>query len=81
MGVRAHQLSTRRYSAKHSLVTNCAKHIIDAGLTRVVYIEPYAKSKALEFHDDSIIPPEEESAEDDHRVRFEPFSGIGPRRF
>ena len=60
---------------------NCAKHIIDAGLTRVVYIEPYAKSKALEFHDDSIIPPEEEPAEDDHRVRFEPFSGIGPRRF
>ncbi|OED38837.1 hypothetical protein AB833_18035 [Chromatiales bacterium (ex Bugula neritina AB1)] len=60
---------------------NCAKHIIDAGLKRVVYIEPYAKSKALEFHDDSIIPPEEEYSEDETRVRFEPFSGIGPRRF
>lgn len=24
---------------------NCAKHIIDAGVKRVVYIEPYAKSK------------------------------------
>ena len=60
---------------------NCAKHIIDAGIMRVVYIEPYAKSKALEFHDDSIIPPDEEHSDDDTRVRFEPFSGIGPRRF
>ena len=60
---------------------NCAKHIIDAGITRVVYIEPYAKSKALEFHDDSIIPPDEEHSQNDIRVSFEPFSGIGPRRF
>lgn len=29
---------------------NCAKHIIATGITRVVYIEPYPKSKALEFH-------------------------------
>ncbi len=60
---------------------NCAKHIIDSGLKRVVYIEPYAKSKALEFHDDSIVPPDIELSENDVRVRFEPFSGIGPRRF
>ncbi|WP_052749720.1 anti-phage dCTP deaminase, partial [Haemophilus haemolyticus] len=33
---------------------NCAKHIIASGIVRVVYVEPYPKSKALEFHDDSI---------------------------
>lgn len=26
---------------------NCAKHVVAAGITRVVYIEPYPKSKAL----------------------------------
>ena len=33
---------------------NCAKHIIASGIKRVVYVEPYPKSKALEFHSDSI---------------------------
>ena len=49
---------------------NCAKHIIDAGITRVVYIEPYAKSKALEFHDDSIIPPDEEHSQNESTLSF-----------
>lgn len=57
---------------------NCAKHIIAAGIKRVVFIEPYQKSKAIEFHTDSISvgfePPEK-------TVHFEPFVGVGPRRF
>ena len=28
---------------------NCAKHIVAAGLRRVVYVEPYPKSRAVEF--------------------------------
>lgn len=60
---------------------NCAKHIIAAGIKRVVYIEPYPKSKALEFHDDSISMTTSPLAADDKRVQFEPFEGIGPRRF
>lgn len=58
---------------------NCAKHIIAAGVLRVVYVEPYPKSKALQFHDDSIAKDGE--ASQDGMVRFEPFVGIGPRRF
>lgn len=38
---------------------NCAKHIIAAGIRKVVYVEPYPKSKAFEFHDDSISPHDE----------------------
>jgi deoxycytidylate deaminase len=57
---------------------NCAKHIIAAGVRRVVYIEPYDKSKAPEFHPDSISIGLERSK---RGVRFEPFVGIGPRRF
>ncbi|MDX2037244.1 MAG: anti-phage dCTP deaminase [Isosphaeraceae bacterium] len=58
---------------------NCAKHIIAAGVLRVVYVEPYPKSKALQFHDDSIAKDEEAGQE--RKVKFEPFVGIGPRRF
>lgn len=57
---------------------NCAKHIIAAGIKRVVYVEPYPKSKALEFHDDAIARGETSDA--DH-ITFEPFVGIGPRKF
>ncbi len=57
---------------------NCAKHIIASGIARVVYVEPYPKSKALEFHDDAITQAEASSCD---LVRFEPFVGIGPRKF
>jgi deoxycytidylate deaminase len=60
---------------------NCAKHIIAAGIKRVVFIEPYAKSKALEFHDDAITTSYVDMASSGDRVSFEAFSGIGPRRF
>jgi deoxycytidylate deaminase len=59
---------------------NCAKHIIAAGIHRVVYVEPYPKSKALEFHDDAIATTENRQ-NGGLKVVFEPFVGIGPRRF
>ncbi len=58
---------------------NCAKHIIAAGITRVVYVEPYEKSKAPQFHGDSVCFGFDQINE--KKVRFEPFVGIGPRRF
>ena len=61
---------------------NCAKHIIAAGVERVVYVEPYPKSKALEFHKDSAIEGfASERDKKEFRVIFEPFVGVGPRRF
>ncbi len=60
---------------------NCAKHIVAAGVVRVVYVEPYSKSKALEFHDDSIVQAEKAGEADKPMVVFEPFVGVGPRRF
>lgn len=56
---------------------NCAKHIIASGVKRVVYIEPYPKSKAMEFHSDAITT---EKGKPDSVV-FEPFVGVGPRAF
>ncbi len=57
---------------------NCAKHIIAAGIDRVVYIQPYEKSKAEEFHKDAISLG---FSKDKNKVQFEPFVGLGPRRF
>jgi len=61
---------------------NCAKHIIAAGIKRVVYVEPYPKSKALDFHSESIELKTalDKKAESTH-VTFEPFTGVGARRF
>ena len=57
----------------------CAKHIVAAGIRRVVYVEPYPKSMAEQQHDDAIIvdPPGEVM----DKVVFEPFIGIAPRRY
>jgi deoxycytidylate deaminase len=56
---------------------NCTRHIIAAGLSRVHYIEPYTKSKALKLHGDACT----ESIEETGKVPFLPFIGIGPRRY
>jgi cytidine deaminase len=54
----------------------CAKHIIAAGIKRVVYIEPYPKSAAaVLFKDSMVVDPEMPVVE---RVSFESFVGIAP---
>lgn len=62
---------------------NCAKHIIASGIKKVIYVEPYPKSKALEFHSESIKLESsfETNNDDQQKVIFEPFIGVGPRRF
>jgi deoxycytidylate deaminase len=57
---------------------NCAKHILAAGISRVVYVEPYPKSKAAELHDDSIALG---FGMNTGKLLFEPFVGIGPRLY
>jgi len=58
---------------------NCAKHIVASGVSRVLYIEPYPKSFATILHEDSINS--DGSSDETGKVSFEPFVGIGPRRF
>lgn len=59
---------------------NCAKHIVASGVDRVVYIEPYEKSKAFVHHPDSIVAAEP-GGDYPGKVKFEPFVGVGPRKF
>ena len=58
---------------------NCAKHIINAGIQRVVYVEPYPKSMARELHSDAIRFGAE--AIEGKKVWFEAFPGVAPRMY
>jgi deoxycytidylate deaminase len=57
---------------------NCARHIVGAGIRRVVFIEPYAKSRARTLHDESVAIDLSDSGD---RVAFQPFVGVAPRRY
>lgn len=57
----------------------CARHIVASGIKRVVYIEPYPKSKAKQLHQDSISIDAPTASRT--QVNFEPFQGIAPRQY
>lgn len=64
----------------------CAKLIIGAGLSRVIYIEPYPKSLAIRLHEDSMTLDLRENRKcnqcnGEHKILFRPFIGVGPRRY
>jgi deoxycytidylate deaminase len=56
----------------------CARNIIAAGIARVVYIEPYAKSLALELHGQAI---QLDGDSDPKKIPFVPFLGVAPRNY
>ena len=58
---------------------NCAKHLIAAGISRVVYIEPFPKSQAQRLHRDAIVVDSDSPVPG--KVNFEPFVGVAPSRY
>ena len=61
---------------------NCAKHILAAGIEKVVFVEPYPKSLALHLHHESITQRwENHESEIHNKLIFEPFVGVGARSF
>jgi deoxycytidylate deaminase len=56
---------------------NCARHIVAAGISSVIYIEPYRKSLAIALHHDSIT----EDPDDKTRVVFRQYDGIAPQHY
>lgn len=55
---------------------NCARHIVASGIDRVIYIEPYTKSLALQLHDDAISTNEADAGK---KVLFLQYEGVAPR--
>lgn len=70
---------------------NCAKHIVAAGIKRVVYMEPYPKSLVSDLHSDAIevtdsdtkqeIPKDAKDRPVVELVKFDQFVGVAPERF
>lgn len=60
---------------------NCAKHIIAAGIKRVIYLEPYPKSRANYLHSEEMSLDSIDGKEEDGKVVFSPFTGIAPRQY
>jgi cytidine deaminase len=56
---------------------NCARHIIAAGIERVVYVEPYPKSLTYELHRDAMV----NDSTGQNLVSFQAFVGLAPRRY
>lgn len=57
----------------------CARHVLAAGVARVVYIEPYPKSMLEEMYRGSMCMHGQ--AGDERALRFDAFVGIAPSRF
>lgn len=58
----------------------CSRHVVGAGIRRLVYIYPYPKSRTDELHGD-VIQTSELTKQDLHRVRYESFLGVAPRAY
>jgi deoxycytidylate deaminase len=58
---------------------DCARHVVAAGIKRIVYIHPYPKSHAAELYPDSLSI--DAAAVLSSQIRCEPFIGIAPRRY
>ncbi len=56
---------------------NCARHIVAAGISSVVYIEPYLKSLAVALHSDAIT----EDATEKGKVVFRQYDGVAPSNY
>ena len=60
---------------------NCAKHIIAAGIQRVVYLEPYPKSRAGDLYAEEIVLEAVPGKEERNKVNFIAYSGVAPRQY
>lgn len=58
---------------------NCVRHVIAAGLRRVLYIHPYAKSLARELHGDALLIEPEVPGPHRGKVVCEQYVGVAPR--
>lgn len=57
---------------------NCTKHIIDVGITRLVYLEPYEKSLAKKLHADAVSDADNSTLD---KVVFQLYGGVAPSRY
>lgn len=57
----------------------CARHIVSSGISEVLFIEPYEKSRVRDLYSDSISVESPEFSS--KNANFRAFSGVAPRRY
>ncbi len=60
---------------------NCTKHIMAAGIKKVVFLHPYTKSKAREMYAGMLKHGLLGETSSENSVIFEPFLGVSPNRY
>ena len=60
---------------------NCAKHIIAAGIRRVVYLEPYPRVVHLGFTVKKLHRNRQLGIEEENKVVFFAFTGVAPCQY
>ncbi len=60
---------------------NCTKHIICAGIKKVVFMEPYPKSLGMELHSDAIHRGSSLPMCSDNKVLYTAYQGVAPYRY
>ncbi len=61
----------------------CAKHIVAAGVERVIFLEPYPKSLTSDLHADAVTVEGADRGKYERypSAKFDHFHGISPRRY
>ncbi len=59
----------------------CAKHLLAAGIDRVIFIEPYPKSETARLWPTEIADLEADGQTQNGRLLLKPFVGIAPGRY
>lgn len=60
---------------------NCTKHLIAAGVARVVYVDPYPKSLGDALHSDAVSLNPKDSCVSGSKISFVPYQGSAPWRY
>jgi len=58
---------------------NCTRHVIAAGIRKVLYMLPYPKSLARQLHGDALVIEPETNRLIDGKVVFDQYTGVAPR--
>jgi deoxycytidylate deaminase len=58
---------------------NCTRHVIASGISRIIYVLPYAKSLARDLHDDAVVAEPETRGPLSGKVVLEQYIGTAPR--
>jgi len=60
---------------------NCIKHVICAGIQKIVYLEPYPKSLGMELHSDAIDWDPSDNRCLGEKMLVIPYVGVAPHRY